>query len=72
MRAFVLDALLAYSRGQLSRSVAMQRLGIDWYGDLLRLMNEHGVPVPRVRSDVAARMAAELSEVLRKPRDFEP
>ena len=38
--------LVAYARGVLSRGVAMQRLGLDWYGDLLQRMNTHGIERP--------------------------
>lgn len=38
--------LEAYACGVLSRGVAMQRLGLDWYGDLLQRMNTHGIERP--------------------------
>lgn len=48
----------AYAQGVLPRSVAMQQLGLDWYGDLLMRMNAHGIPRPVVSPDDAARMRA--------------
>jgi hypothetical protein len=36
----------AYAHGVLPRSVAMQQLGIDWYGDLLQRLNAHGIERP--------------------------
>ena len=38
--------LRAYARGVLSRGVAMQKLGLEWYGDLLQRMNTHGIERP--------------------------
>lgn len=40
----------AYARGVLSRGVAMEQLGLDWYGDLLQRMNTHGIERPSVIS----------------------
>ena len=36
----------AYAHGVLPRAVAMQQLGLDWYGDLLQRMNTHGIERP--------------------------
>lgn len=36
----------AYAHGVLPRAVAMQQLGLDWYGDLLKRMNTHGIERP--------------------------
>lgn len=38
--------LLAYAAGELSRGTAMELLNLDWYGDLLVLLNRHGVARP--------------------------
>lgn len=38
--------LMAYATGALSRGTAMELLGLDWYGDLLVLLNRHGVGRP--------------------------
>lgn len=38
--------LLAYTNGVLTRSVAMQQLGLDWFGDLLMKLNAHGIKRP--------------------------
>lgn len=40
--------LLAYTNGALTRSVAMQQLGLDWFGDLLIKLNTHGIKRPSV------------------------
>ena len=40
--------LLAYANGVMTRSVAMQQLGLSWYGDLLQKMNAHGIKRPSV------------------------
>ncbi len=36
----------AYAHGVLPRAVAMQQLGLDWYGDLLQRMNTQGIDRP--------------------------
>ena len=38
--------LEAYAHGVLSRGVAMQQLGLEWYGDLLQRMNTYGIERP--------------------------
>lgn len=38
--------LRAYAAGVMSRGTAMERLGLEWYGDLLVLLNRHGVRRP--------------------------
>ena len=65
-----IDVLRAYSTGELPRSVAMHLLGIDWYGDLLILLNQNGVPRPtvpdedaRLMSEVVERLFTELDSV---------
>ncbi|HVL10320.1 MAG TPA: hypothetical protein VM512_14355 [Burkholderiaceae bacterium] len=55
--------LTAYSQGTLSRSVAMRHLGIDWYGDLLVLLNHHGIARPRISSEDEAVMHASMLSV---------
>lgn len=54
-----IDILRAYSTGELSRSVAMHLLGVDWYGDLLILLNRNGVLRPTV-PDEDVRMMSEI------------
>ncbi|MBS0318085.1 MAG: type II toxin-antitoxin system Phd/YefM family antitoxin [Proteobacteria bacterium] len=54
----------AYAQGVLPRSIAMEQLGLDWYGDLLQRMNVHGIPRPMVSAEDAARMQAAAHEVL--------
>ncbi|HSV48312.1 MAG TPA: type II toxin-antitoxin system Phd/YefM family antitoxin [Ramlibacter sp.] len=53
----------AYAQGVLPRSVAMQQLGLDWYGDLLKRMNAHGIPRPVISFEDAARMQAAADKV---------
>jgi hypothetical protein len=38
--------LRAYVAGELSRGTAMEFLNLHWYGDLLVLLNRHGVARP--------------------------
>lgn len=38
--------LCAYAQGVLPRAVAMEQLGLDWYGDLLRRLNLHHIAPP--------------------------
>lgn len=45
---FSSDVLRSYVAGELPRSTAMQRLGIDWYGDLLVMLNQYGLPRPHL------------------------
>ena len=45
----VLQVLLDYSMGGLPRAAALQSLGMDDYGALLRLLNAAGLPHPVVR-----------------------
>lgn len=33
----------AYAHGVLTRGVAMQQLGLDWYSDFLQKMNSHRI-----------------------------
>ncbi len=39
-------ALIAYSRGEICRGDAMDLLDIDWYGELLDAIAEHGIDRP--------------------------
>ena len=39
-------ALIAYSRGEISRGDATDLLDIDWYGELLDALAEHGIDRP--------------------------
>lgn len=55
--------LVAYARGVLPRSVAMQRLGIDWYGDLLQKMNTYGIKRPSVSAADMLIMQKSVDEV---------
>lgn len=56
--------LLAYTNGVLTRSGAMQQLGLDWYGDLLQQMNAHGVERPSASAADMLVMQQSADEVL--------
>ena len=56
--------LLAYTNGVLTRSAAMQQLGLDWYGDLLQQMNAHGVERPSASAADMLVMQQSADEVL--------
>ena len=49
----------AYAHGVLPRAVAMEQLGLDWYGDLLQQMNTHGIERPS--ASVAAKLVMKRS-----------
>ena len=53
-----------YVRGTLSRSAAMNRLGLDWYGDLLLKMNELGIKRPVLPAADMIAMQKSADEVL--------
>ena len=57
------DILDTYCRGELSRSHAMQMLGIDWYGDLLRLVHSAGLTVQRPGPEDLALMDKSVASV---------
>ena len=56
-------ALEAYCRGKLSRDQVMQVLGIDWYGDLLRLVTSAGLMVQPPGPDDLALMDKSVTDV---------
>ena len=63
--------LLAYTNGVLTRSVAMQQLGLSWYGDLLQKMNAHGIKRPSVSAadmPIMKRSADQVLATLDQPR----
>ena len=53
----------AYAHGVVSRSMAMQQLGIDWYGDLLQRMSSAGIERPSVCAADALTMDRSINEV---------
>jgi hypothetical protein len=59
--------LKAYSVGELSRSTAMELLGLDRYGDLLVLLNRHGIERPRVSAADCKVMEEALRTVFLPP-----
>lgn len=58
-----LSVLSAYAMGVLGRSVAMQRLGFTWYGQLLEAMQAAGLSV-QVPAEAVRQMDAALDEIL--------
>lgn len=56
--------LACYSTGYLSRSDAMNFLGIDWYGCLLDLLGEHDIPMPMVSDEIRQQMLDRAVELL--------
>lgn len=56
--------LASYSAGFLSRSDAMNFLGIDWYGCLLDLLGEHDIPMPMVSDEIRQQMLDRAVELL--------
>lgn len=54
----------AYAHGVLPRAVAMQQLGLNWYGDLLRRMNVHGIEHPSASGEDMQAMKHAADEVL--------
>jgi len=57
----------AYSGGAISRSSAMRLLGIDWYGELLDMLAEHGIDRPVISGDERQRMVKNAMRVLEGP-----
>jgi hypothetical protein len=60
----VLEVLLEYSMGRLPRAAALESLGSDDYGVLLRLLNAAGLPHPVVPLAKRKVMAAAMAKVL--------
>ena len=54
----------AYAYGVLPRAVAMQQLGLDWYGALLQRMNAHGISRPWASTEDMQLMKQVTDEVL--------
>lgn len=54
----------AYAHGVLPRAVAMQQLGLDWYGDLLQRMNIHGIERPSASAEDMNVMKRSVDDVL--------
>lgn len=48
--------LLAYTQGAVSRGMAMQQLGLNWYGDLLQRLHNFGLSRPEVSKEHQAEM----------------
>lgn len=56
--------LSAYSQGNISRSTAMNLLGLEWYGDLLVALSQANVPKPSLPADERSRMKRYAVHVL--------
>ena len=52
----------AYAQGVVPRATAMKQLGLEWYGDLLQRMNEHGIKRPEVSQADADVMDAAINQ----------
>ena len=59
------ETLVSYSLGELPRGVALQRLGMDYYGDLIALLGAAGLPLPTVPAATRAEMVADMLAALR-------
>ena len=59
-----LRVLQAYASGELSRTTAMERIGVDWYGDLLVRMNVAGLRVTEPSSADKQRMRDSVVKIL--------
>lgn len=57
----------AYAHGVLPRAIAMQLLGLDWYGDLLQRMNLHGIEHPSASAEDTRVMKQAADDALRSP-----
>lgn len=57
----------AYAHGVLPRAVAMQLLGLDWYGDLLQRMNLHAIEHRSASAEDARVMKQAADDALRLP-----
>lgn len=59
------EVLVDYSLGRVPRAVAMEQLGIDYYGDLLGLLGAADLPMPVVSAATRAEMVADMLKVLK-------
>jgi hypothetical protein len=59
------EILVAYSLGEISRSVVMHELGLDHYRELLALLGVAGLPMPTVPAVTRAAMVKNLIGVLK-------
>ena len=57
------DAVALFSGGMMSRQTAMRALGVS-YGELLDLVADRALPLPRVADDIAERMAVTIVGLL--------
>ena len=58
--------LVAFSAGQISRYEAMELLGLEWYGDLLRMLAEYKIARPDAVIDESQQAALERAMPLLK------
>jgi len=57
----------AYAQGVLSRTIAMQQLGLEWYGDLMTRLNLHGISPPSASTEDQREMKQAADAVLPTP-----
>ena len=58
-----LHALQACASGELSRTTALECIGVDWYGDLLVRMNAAGLRVTEPSSADEQRMRESVAKI---------
>jgi hypothetical protein len=58
------ETLVDYSLGRLPRRVAMEALGLDYYGDLLDRLAAAGLSRPVVPAALRAKMVEDMLRVL--------
>ena len=58
-----LRVLQAYASGELSRTTAMECIGVDWYGDLLVRMTAAGLRVTEPSSADKQRMRESVAKI---------
>ncbi len=58
------EILLSYSKGEISRSEAMNLLGFDWYGDLLDALAAANIERPTLPENERAVMVSYAKKIL--------
>lgn len=64
MPAFDLVTLIQFSEGKIDRHAAMHRLGIRWYGDLLKLLGAFDLPMYQCPPDEIGRQVDGVRNLL--------
>lgn len=62
--AFDLVTLIQFSEGKMSRHAAMHRLGLRWYGDLLKLLGAFDLPLYKCPPDEIERQVDGVRNLL--------